>query len=540
MKCTSAEFKNLSQTILEKGKTLRFQAQGVSMYPFIRDAQYITIKKTPVEEIGFGDVICFCSGNGNITVHRVIKKQNKGQAIAFLSRGDFPAGSKKEEVVKEEQVIGRVITIEWGARVIDLESKRGRFLAKLYTLFLPFSRYAFLFFSKAYRFIFEKRKDYAKENKLLALFCRIRLSAARKEMIRKFLQQHVVDWDYIIKEAKKNGLGGVLYNHLNENRDLSDKIPARVISNLKGSYYGNMARNIIIENEAKRILAVLKEEGIKPIILKGIYLSKYVYENAALRPMNDIDLLIRKQDLVKVNKALSSFGYCMPVQYKDFLSVKGQSSINSLTYFYPGGFNFLVHVHWHIVNATWPVENLVERIDIKDVWNCACPVDIEGVEVLRLSYEHMLIFLLQHAFTHNFDRMILACDIFEVLEKFSPRIDWNVFNEWVEKFQISKIISFSFLRLEIFSKDDFPPAVYEIKKDAFICFLYKKGVFMRFLNYLVYFRMQSSIAQKFKFLWRTFFPPVCIMAHNFNISAIEVRPTHYIVRIFKSMARMFS
>ena len=48
---------------------------------------------------------------------------------------------------------------------------------------------------------------------------------------------------------------------------------------------------------------------VAPVVLKGAYLAEFVYPAPGLRPMNDIDLLFRPDDLPAVATALHSLGY---------------------------------------------------------------------------------------------------------------------------------------------------------------------------------------------------------------------------------------
>ncbi|MCP4365035.1 MAG: nucleotidyltransferase family protein [Planctomycetes bacterium] len=45
------------------------------------------------------------------------------------------------------------------------------------------------------------------------------------------------------------------------------------------------------------------------ILLKGAHLAQVVYSNIALRPMGDIDILVKKNDLPKAKELLLELGY---------------------------------------------------------------------------------------------------------------------------------------------------------------------------------------------------------------------------------------
>ena len=63
------------------------------------------------------------------------------------------------------------------------------------------------------------------------------------------------------------------------------------------------------ERELQRVLAALGDAAIAPVLLKGAVLAYTVYPNAALRPRNDSDFMIRDGDAPRVRAVLESLGY---------------------------------------------------------------------------------------------------------------------------------------------------------------------------------------------------------------------------------------
>ena len=58
-----------------------------------------------------------------------------------------------------------------------------------------------------------------------------------------------------------------------------------------------------------QLAEVLNQLPAQPVVLKGAYLAECVYPAPGLRPMNDIDLLFRPEDLPAVASALHGLGY---------------------------------------------------------------------------------------------------------------------------------------------------------------------------------------------------------------------------------------
>ncbi len=74
----------------------------------------------------------------------------------------------------------------------------------------------------------------------------------------------------------------------------------------------NFARQVEIARQTARqaqLAETLARLPVQPVVLKGAYLAECVYPGSGLRPMNDIDLLFRPDDLPAVAAALNGLGY---------------------------------------------------------------------------------------------------------------------------------------------------------------------------------------------------------------------------------------
>jgi hypothetical protein len=85
------------------------------------------------------------------------------------------------------------------------------------------------------------------------------------------------------------------------------KLPdARAQSKLDFARQAEAARQDARREQLAEVLARLPA---RPVVLKGAYLAECVYPAPGLRPMNDIDLLFRPDDLPSVEAALHELGY---------------------------------------------------------------------------------------------------------------------------------------------------------------------------------------------------------------------------------------
>ncbi|MDD4650674.1 MAG: GNAT family N-acetyltransferase [Methanothrix sp.] len=93
--------------VTEKGRAFRFRASGISMIPFIKDRDIITISPIPSGRPVIGDVVAFIlPETGRLAVHRIIDKKNH----AYIIKGDnIP---EPDGLVPSENVLGLVTAVE--------------------------------------------------------------------------------------------------------------------------------------------------------------------------------------------------------------------------------------------------------------------------------------------------------------------------------------------------------------------------------------------------------------------------------------------
>lgn len=115
----------LYEDILNSGSCLRMKVTGRSMAPFLHGGEILTIKKVPCSSLQIGDLIFFKTVDGFPLLHRIVKKQSRGDMFVFQTKGDALPGM--DAPVCESDVLGKVCRIEKtvsGGQIkqLDLES----------------------------------------------------------------------------------------------------------------------------------------------------------------------------------------------------------------------------------------------------------------------------------------------------------------------------------------------------------------------------------------------------------------------------------
>jgi len=179
--------------------------------------------------------------------------------------------------------------------------------------------------------------------------------------------EHAPDWTRLVEKAQQEGVSAVLFYNITKHC-LEYLIPQESYRDLSNHYYTNLKRNMAIIGQLREALATFQEAGIPCIVLKGIALAEHVYPNIGTREMSDVDILVKKDDLFKVDNYLSSIGYISQDSSLGKAIHNPVGYLASLDYRKDAKSPLNLHVHWHIVNTSVPATMFVERIDINRLW----------------------------------------------------------------------------------------------------------------------------------------------------------------------------
>ena len=133
-----SESVGLFEDILRNGLSLRLQATGKSMTPFLSGGEILTITKVPAATLRIGDLIFFKTHEGFPLIHRIVKRQQEEHGSLFHTKGDAVLGM--DNMISEINVLGKVCRVEQvrrdgEAREIDMESRPQRFLNYMTAMF---------------------------------------------------------------------------------------------------------------------------------------------------------------------------------------------------------------------------------------------------------------------------------------------------------------------------------------------------------------------------------------------------------------------
>jgi hypothetical protein len=106
---STREFLDACDRLLAGGQSVRFRAEGWSMYPAIRDGEMVEVVPADVAQIRRGDVLLCRLGAGSVA-HRVVRVQRTGAAVSeIVLRGD--AAFAADAPIRAGDVLGKVVAV---------------------------------------------------------------------------------------------------------------------------------------------------------------------------------------------------------------------------------------------------------------------------------------------------------------------------------------------------------------------------------------------------------------------------------------------
>ncbi len=178
----------------------------------------------------------------------------------------------------------------------------------------------------------------------------------------------------------------------------------------------------------KKIYSVLIDEGIKPLVLKGIICRNLYGELCDHRPSGDEDILIKKEEYFRVEDILKANGY-IPAENVNKKTLSGKQEV---TFKSSNGLN--IEVHLNIIGTENSSRRQMNQY-FENVFDKAVSIEIGGQEYFTLDYTDHYIYLFYHMFKHFAMtgvgvRQIL--DMFKFGTRYFDKIEWDRVNEAIK------------------------------------------------------------------------------------------------------------
>lgn len=229
-------------------------------------------------------------------------------------------------------------------------------------------------------------------------------------------------WGALLARAAHEGVTPLLHRALAPYR--SD-VPPAAQAQLLAARVETAAANRALLDVLARVLRALERQGVAALALKGLALGAALYGDVALRPVGDLDLLVRAEQVGAAQDALGTLGYVpawaepAPGAMTELADEAAMVSTDPAL-----GPAHTLDLHWHLAGAAY----YRRQIDVSWFWETAVAARLEGVAVRTLGAEARLLYLCAHqALHHRGARLLWTCDIGRCVGAAGGPIDWQVF-----------------------------------------------------------------------------------------------------------------
>jgi hypothetical protein len=293
---------------------------------------------------------------------------------------------------------------------------------------------------------------------------------------------------------------------------------------------------MLLYNELSKVLKAFKRAGIDTIVLKGAFLAEKIYPNIGLRPMSDLDLLIKEKDLTKVKNELTGLMYSNIFHTKYYEQL--QTVLSNEHLFVHKNKEIRIDLHWNILPPESPY-----KIDISKLWENAKSINIANVETLVLAPEDLLQHLCLHLDNHiNYSTPAAQhfknyCDIAEVTMHYREIINWSYFLQSSKSYGIENPIyrglSIADKYFEAFIPGDVLNALEPAKSNTFDGLMQdnsnKKNKWKRIKFYMKLEKV-NGIRNKLYLLSGYIFPSKEFMMYHYSIENEKKVYIYYLIR----------
>ena len=216
-----------------------------------------------------------------------------------------------------------------------------------------------------------------------------------------------INWKLFRKRVKSHRLGPLFSRKLPRTLPL----PGWIREEWEEEYRKQLARAVLAGGCLRDILEEFSRRSIESIALKGTHLGEIYYPHPALRPAEDLDLLIRPRAGKAAAEILAEAGGRLR-----------ETTATAEKYLFP---ETGVFIELHTGLQTPERRNPAFAIRIEDFWRGSLPARIAGGETRVLAPGINLLYLAAHLSHHSFSRLIWFYDLYLILSQSGADIDWD-------------------------------------------------------------------------------------------------------------------
>lgn len=320
-----------------------------------------------------------------------------------------------------------------------------------------------------------------------------------------------LDSTRMLERALETGVASLAYARLREWNSLAS-LPPHVVDQLRSAYFCFAAENIRYLGYTRQIFAACRTSNVEVMALRGVAFAERLYEDIALRPMSDIDILVRPDDRSKLERVLTSLGYA---------PIGG----------HPNGWanaDIIVDLHVDLIGAERIASRgRATRIDMDAVWAAAIKTIIAGESVRTLSWTDSVLTCCLHALKHSCDRLLWFTDLAALVDGCEEE-DWTHLVARAQQFGMTKSTYYALSYLVCTLRSPVPASVLLALTPAHVRWMERRCMARvlrgepagRFGEVFMLFMMEHR-RDRLVFILETLFPKRDVLEQSYGIGGVS-------------------
>ena len=212
-----------------------------------------------------------------------------------------------------------------------------------------------------------------------------------------------IDWNKFVQLAARQQVA--LLAHAALHQRARDFIPQKAREKLKDQAVRARGRALHHVAESVRLNRAFLQEGIGAIPMKGTTLSQQLFNDPAMRQVQDIDFMVRQEDLDRADHLLTTHGYRRIFPAAELTPKMRQRTLlqdHHWTYTH-SGLPLALELHWRL--------DLWTREDVLELWNHSQKMECMGTTFRVLDQDATLLLLCSHGAGHRWSRLKWLNDV---------------------------------------------------------------------------------------------------------------------------------
>lgn len=242
------------------------------------------------------------------------------------------------------------------------------------------------------------------------------MSDEDRACVRRLTTEHHLDWNRLIGLAERHRILPFLHDGLRSAK--IDDVPSEPWQRIHKKYLSNAVINSALVEETTRLQKLCRTHEIDVLPFKGPILAKALHGDITYRTCDDLDFLVRRQDIDKAREVLLDDGFVPHLEMTESEQSRHRRAGWEYMLRHPD-LGYLVELDTY----TGPRFHTFE-LPPDEIFEDPVAVCLDNEVVHTVNPEATLLMLYLHGSRHQWDRLVWIADVLAMWRSF-PNMDFE-------------------------------------------------------------------------------------------------------------------